>query len=122
MRRPTLLLTLVLLALLGATSAKSLLVQIPPARAQSATDEFDANRAKARLAVVLGDEGPHPTDTSANDKVQQRIVGHLSGMGLRPIVRDEIACNELYKSRGVACAESAMSSPWSARRPERRCC
>ena len=104
MRRPTLLLTLALFTLLGAMAAKSLLIQIPPVRVHSAPGEFDSNRAKARLAAVLGDESPHPTDTAANDQVRQRIVGHLSGMGLRPIVRDEIACNELYKSRGVACA------------------
>ena len=84
MRRPTLLLALVLLALLGAMAAKSLLIQVPPVRRTPRPGEFDANRAKARLAVVLGDESPHPTDTAANDQVRERIVGLLSGMGLKP--------------------------------------
>ena len=104
MRRPTLLLTLVLLALIGAMAAKSLLIQIPPVRAQPGPGKFDANRAKARLAAILGDQQPHPTDTPANDLVRARIVAALSAMGLRPIVRDQVACNELYKSRGVSCA------------------
>ncbi len=104
MRRPTLLLAMVLLALLGAMAAKSLLVEVPPIRAPSAASEFDANRAKSRLAVILSDQRAHPTDTPANDAVRGRIVGLLTGIGLRPIIRDQIACNELYKSRGVSCA------------------
>ena len=104
MRRPTLLLALVLLALLGAMAAKSLLIEIPPVRAQSLPGQFDAERAKARLAFVLGDQQAHPTDTPANDRVRERIVGLLGGMGLKPVVGDSQACNTLYKSRGVSCA------------------
>ena len=36
--------------------------------------------------------------------MRQKIVALLQGMGLKPIVRDQLACNELYKSRGVSCA------------------
>ena len=117
MRRPTLLLTLILLALLGAMAAKSLLVQVPPVRAQTAGGEFDASRAKERLLFVLGGavdlhrggptkgiERPHPTDTAENDKVRERLLTFLLGAGLKPVIRDQIACNELYKSRGVSCA------------------
>jgi hypothetical protein len=104
MRRPTLLLFVVLLALLGAMAAKSLLIGPPPLRAHSAPGEFDAMRAKARLGAILGDQRPHPADTEADDEVRGRIVAELKRMGLRPIVRDQIACNELYKQRGVACA------------------
>ena len=104
MRRPTLLLFLVLLALLGAMAAKSLLVEPPPVRAHSAPGEFDAARAKARLAVILGDQRPHTADTDADDQVRNRIVAQLRKIGLTPIVRDQIACNELYKQRGVSCA------------------
>ena len=104
MRRPVVLLTFVLLALLGLMAAKSLLIQVPPVRAQSASGQFDANRAKARLANILGDQQAHPTDTPANDKVREKIVVLLTGVGLKPVVRDQIACNELYKSRGVTCA------------------
>lgn len=104
MRRPIVLLALVVIALLGAMAAKSLLIRIPPVRAQAASGQFDANRAKSRLAHILGDRRPHPADTPANDRVRERIIGLLVGMGLKPNVRDRIACNELYKSRGVSCA------------------
>ena len=104
MRRQLLLLAGVLLALLAAMAAKSLLVEPPALRAHSAAGEFDARRAKARLGFVLGDQRAHPTDTASNDQVRGRIVGLLTQMGLKPVVRDQLACNELYKARGVSCA------------------
>src|SRR5574338_1161431 len=100
MRKPIFVLFIVLLAILAAMAAKNLLVQPPALRAQPAAGEFDARRAKARLAVVLGDQRPHPADTFADDQVRERIVSLLRGMGLKPIVRDQLACNELYKQRG----------------------
>jgi hypothetical protein len=103
-RRPILLLAAVLLGLLAAMAAKSLLVEVPPLRPQSVAGQFDANRAKARLAFILGDEMPHPADSDAGDVVRARLVSLLSGMGLNPLVRDNQACNELYKQRGVSCA------------------
>jgi hypothetical protein len=103
-RRSTVVLALVLLVLLGAMAAKSLLVEIPPVRAHAEAGQFDANRAAARLAFVLGDQRPHPTDTDADDAVRSRIVALLQGMGLKPVVRDQLTCNELYKARGVSCA------------------
>jgi hypothetical protein len=105
MRRPLLLLALVLVALLGALALTPLLEQPPEHVATpAAPGEFNEIRAKARLASILGDQRPHPADTGADDAVRERIVGLLEGMGLKPIVRDQLACNELYKSRGVSCA------------------
>jgi hypothetical protein len=104
MRRSILLLALVLTALLGAMAAKELLAAPPAVRGHSAPGQFDANRAKARLAVVLGDQRPHPADTEADDRVRARLIAQLRQMGLTPIVRDQLACNELYKQRGVSCA------------------
>ena len=104
MRRPTLLLALVLIAILEAMAAKSLLVAPPPVRAHASPDEFDAPRAKARLAFLLGEQQPHPADTAADDRVRDRLVILLRQMGLAPVVRDQLACNELYKQRGVSCA------------------
>lgn len=104
MRRSTLLLALLLLALLGAMAAKSLLAQAPPLRERSAAGEFDAGRAKARLAFIVGDQRPHPADTAANDAVRARLIAQLEQIGLKPIVRDQMACNELHKQRGVSCA------------------
>jgi hypothetical protein len=104
MRKPALLLALVLVALLGAMAAKNLLVQAPPLRAQNASGQFDAVRAKERLAFILGDQHPHPSDTGASDPVRARLVAQLQQLGLNPIIRDQFACNELYKQRGVSCA------------------
>ncbi|MFL6752019.1 MAG: hypothetical protein ACJ8FL_02165, partial [Sphingomicrobium sp.] len=97
-------LALVLLALLAALAAKSLLVQVPALRANSAAGEFDAQRAAERLSVILADDGPHPTDSVADDRVRGRIVALVAGMGLTPVVTNSLACNELYKARGVSCA------------------
>ena len=102
--RPNLLLLALLAAILAGLAATGLLVQPPPLRASSQAGEFDAGRAKARLATVLGDERPHPADTAANDAVRARLVGQIRALGLTPIVRDQFACNTIYKTRGVTCA------------------
>src|SRR5690242_6542448 len=104
MRKEAWWLALVLIALLGAMAVTPKLEQPPQARARSDSGQFDAVRAKARLAYVLGDQRPHPADTDADDQARARIVGLLQGMGVKPIVRDQFACNELYKARGVSCA------------------
>lgn len=104
MRRATFLLGALLLALLGLMVAKNDLTQPPPLRARSAPGEFDAQRAKARLAFILGDQRPHPADSAEDDQVRARLVATLQQMGLQPVVRDQFACNELYKQRGVSCA------------------
>jgi hypothetical protein len=104
MRRAILLLAAALVALLGAIAAKAVLVSPPTVLAQPQAGEFDTHRAKARLAYVLGDQQPHPADTADDDQVRDRIVELLRHMGLKPIVRNQLACNELYKQRGVSCA------------------
>src|SRR5206468_607707 len=104
MRRPIAWLALMLFALLGAMAAKSLLVNPPPLRAHSTPGEFDPRRAKARLAYILGDQRPHPADTAADDAVRSRLISELQGMGLKPIVRDQMACNDFQKARLIACA------------------
>lgn len=104
MRRPIVLLTLMVVALLGAMAAKSWLIELPPVRADNTATQFSAERAASRLAFVLGDQRPHPADTPANDLVRDKLVSLLQSMRLQPIVRDQIACNELYKARGVSCA------------------
>jgi len=103
MRRQILLLA-VLLGVLGAMAAKSWLIDLPPVRSHNKVGDFSAERAAGRLAFVLGDQRPHPADTAANDLVRGKIVTLLQSMGLKPIVRDQMACNELFKQRGVSCA------------------
>src|SRR5690349_9007565 len=104
MRRSVILFTFFLFALIGLMAAKSRLIELPGLRYHNAADQFVAERAKARLATILGDQRPHPSDTPADDQVRARLIAQLQGLGLTPIVRDQIACNELYKARGVSCA------------------
>ena len=66
----------------------------------NAAGQFSAQRAASRLAFVLGDQRPHPADSPADDMVRDKIVMLLRSMGLQPIVRDQIACNALFKARG----------------------
>jgi hypothetical protein len=102
--RPVLLLCALLLALLGALAATPLLVQPPDVRTGAQPGQFDAVRAKARLATILGNQQPHPADSFGDDAVRARLIGQIQAMGLHPIVRDQFACNEIYKQRGVSCA------------------
>jgi Peptidase family M28 len=102
MQRDTFLAFGVLLLILAALAAKSLLLSLPPVR--HAPGEFDAGRAKARLASVLGDQRPHPADSGADDAVRARLVATLQQMGLHPAVHDQMACNDFQKARLVACA------------------
>ena len=104
MRRPLVLLTALLIAVIALMAAKSLLIVVPPVRDHPEAGHFDAQRAKAALALVLGDQRPHPADAGADDQVRDRLIALLRHVGLNPIVRDQLACNELYKSRGVSCA------------------
>lgn len=102
--RPLLLLVALLVALLGAFAATAMLVQPPAVRSAPEAGEFDAARAKARLATILGNERPHPADSAASDAVRARLLGQIRALGLNAIVRNQFACNEYYKMRGVSCA------------------
>jgi hypothetical protein len=104
MRRATLLAFAILLLLLAAMAAKSELVSAPPVRVHNSPGEFDAARAKARLAFVLGDQRPHPADSVGDDIVRSRLIATLQQMGLKPIVRDQVACNDFQKALLIACA------------------
>ncbi|HEY4070548.1 MAG TPA: M20/M25/M40 family metallo-hydrolase [Sphingomicrobium sp.] len=102
MRRDTLLALGVVVLILAALAAKSILISVPPLH--DGAGQFDANRAKARLANLLGDERPHPADSEGDDMVRSSLVATLQGMGLNPIVRDQFACNGFQKAQFVACA------------------
>ncbi len=98
------LLLIAALALLGALALKGAPIALsdPPARAGAG--EFDANRAAARLARVLGDQRPHPVDSDAGDAVRARLIAEMRGVGLAPRVTDDFACNSFPHNRNVACA------------------
>jgi hypothetical protein len=104
MRRDTLLALGAVILLLAALAAKSLLLSMPAVR--NAPGEFNAERAKARLAYILDDERPHPADSPGDDLVRARLVIALQQIGLQPIVRDQVACNDFQKARLVACTRT----------------
>ena len=62
MRRTTLIACAVIVLILAALAAKSVLIAPPPLH--DAAGGFDAARAKARLAFILGDQRPHPADSA----------------------------------------------------------
>jgi hypothetical protein len=102
--RRVLLFAALLVALLAGLAATALLVQTPPARSAPQPNEFDASRAKGRLAVILGNERPHPADSAANDAVRVRLLGQIRSIGLNPIQRDQFVCNSIGDRRNVTCA------------------
>ncbi len=102
--RSFLLLCAVVVALVASLAATPLLIQPPSVRAASEPGQFDAVRAKARLAAILGNERSHPADSFGDDAVRARLIVQIRALGLNPIIRDQFACNELYKQRGVMCA------------------
>ena len=95
---------LILVALLGAMALTGLIEQPPSLRLHSGPDQFDAARAKGRLAELLGDQRPHPANSPADDAVRARLATMLGSLGLKPIIRDQFSCNTLVKRRGVSCA------------------
>jgi hypothetical protein len=102
MRRSSLLALGVVLLILAALASKALLISLPPVH--NVPGGFDATRAKARLAFILGDQRPHPADSPAGDAVRARLVATLQQMGLKPIVRDQLTCNDFQRARLVSCA------------------
>ncbi len=104
MRQRTWWLMAIVAGLLLAMASTHRLTAPPEVRAQNAPGQFDAGRAKARLARVLGNQAPHPADTVPSDRVRDRLLGQLRAIGLQPRVDDRFTCNSLFKARGVSCA------------------
>ncbi len=102
--RRLLLLGLIVVGLLLGMAGTRWLSLPPPLRAENAAGDFNAVRAKARWARVLGDQAPHPADSPASDRVRERLVGELRALGLQPVTTDRFACNKLKSSSGVSCA------------------
>jgi hypothetical protein len=104
LRRPILAFAALFVVLLAGLAATAALIRPPELRASSKPGTFDAVRAKARLATILGNQMPHPADSFGDDAVRARLIGQIQALGLHPIVRDQFACNTIYKRRGVTCA------------------
>jgi hypothetical protein len=99
MKRAAALLALFLL-LLAAMALKGTLISLP----SPTQTGFQADRAAARLARILGDQRPHPADSANGDAVRARLIAEMRAVGLEPRVTDDFACNAFRRSRTVACA------------------
>ena len=95
---------LVYALLLLAFAAKGLLVAPPAPSPSPAADNFDTNRALARLQRILADKRPHPVDSAANDAVRGRLIAELRALGLQPRVQEASDCSAMPKSRVVSCS------------------
>jgi hypothetical protein len=92
-----------LVALLAALAFKGALIALP-APGAAGPDGFDAPRAAARLARILGDEAPHPVDSEGGDAVRARLVQEMRAVGLEPRETDDFICNAIRGGRNVNCA------------------
>ncbi|WP_129793846.1 M28 family peptidase [Sphingosinicella sp. CPCC 101087] len=104
MVRSGLTLAAALLLLLAAMALKGTLIPLPSSPSEPTADRFDAHRAAARLARILGDQRPHPVDSPASDAVRRRLLAEMRAVGLDPQVSDDFACNGHARGRAVGCA------------------
>lgn len=72
---------------------------------------FDTERAVARLATILGDERPHPTDSDANDLVEARLLAEIRKAGFTPEVSERFHCNDLREGAAI-CARPRNIAFW----------
>lgn len=67
---------------------------LPALAADAPQNVFSAQRAIDALAVVLGDESPHPTGSAANHAVRDRLVARLTSLGYAPEIQTGRSCDE----------------------------
>jgi len=73
-------------------------------RTQNRQDQFDAAAARERLARILGDGGPHPVDSAAQDVMRETLLREIAALGLTPEIRDSFACRPQPRGPLVDCA------------------
>ncbi len=74
-----------------------------PVRTHNGPAQFDAGQARARLARILGDETPHPTDSAAEDGVRARLIAEIAALGFAPETTDAFACSQGPRYPAAAC-------------------
>ena len=84
------LLAAVWLATLGAERAPA------PRPLDAPPTEFSAQRARALLQTLVGDDAPHPLGSPANAQLRARIVAALSGLGLAPQLQSGVTVCTSY--------------------------
>lgn len=80
------------LLVLSAALVRWRLDPVAPLGADAPAEVFSAGRAVQVLGRLLGDQRPHPVDSSANRAVQQRISETLQELGYTVEVQDTTSC------------------------------
>ncbi|HUO33565.1 MAG TPA: M28 family peptidase [Candidatus Acidoferrum sp.] len=65
-----------------------------PRPATIPANQFSGARARSILQTILGDGSPHPTGSTANDDVRQRIMTLLAQYGYAPEIHPGFSCDE----------------------------
>ena len=65
-----------------------------PRPATIPASQFSGARARSILQGILGDGSPHPTGSTANDDVRQRIMTLLAQYGYAPEIHPGFSCDE----------------------------
>ena len=91
------------LLLVAAVWVATLAVDRPSASkpALAAPGEFSGARAKLLLQRLVGDNVPHPLGSPANERMRERIVTLLLGLGLKPELQSGIMVCSRYGVCGV---------------------
>lgn len=88
-----------------AFSARLIIIEPPEIAVDHA---FQTDRAFSRLVRILDDESPHAVDSSANDRVRERLLSEIRSLGFSPIVRDDFHCSEGRKAMRCARVRNIM--------------
>lgn len=73
---------------------RALPLELDPVRSTNAPDQFDAERAIARLGNVL-DGTPHPVDSAPLDETRARLMQEIRSLGYSPELRAANVCQAL---------------------------
>lgn len=93
--------TVLILLLLVSVTVRWRLDPVSPLGADAPLAEFSAGRAAKALATVLGDQQPHPVDSSSASSVRERITSTLASLGYQVEVQDTTSCRN---ARFTTCA------------------
>src|SRR5262245_60373066 len=99
------LLSLAPLALLfAALMSAGVLLTPAPVRAVNRPDQVGAVAAQARLVRASGDEGTHPVDSAAGDRMRAALIAEIEALGIRPEVRERFVCRAQPRGPLIDCA------------------
>ena len=95
---------LVAVLLMLAFTGKALLIEPPALPSTMASKDFHTERAIARLQRILGDQRPHPVDSTSDDAVRDRLIHEIRAIGIQPEVREASNCTDDARTHIISCA------------------